>query len=90
MSLAARTLPGASRNLVSKQNGSRYQRLMIADINTAYQPDLILLDGVEAFTQGGPDTGWHVRAEVVLAGTDWVAADAVGVAILRDLGTTER
>jgi len=49
---------------------------------------LILLDGVEAFVDGGPDRGKRVEAQVILAGTDRVAVDAVGVAILRYFGTT--
>jgi len=69
-------------------HSSRYQRQMIAEINTAYSPDLIVLDGVEAFVDGGPDRGTKVEAKVMLAGTDRVAIDAVGVAILRLLGTT--
>ncbi len=61
---------------------------MIAEINTAYAPALIVLDGVEAFVKGGPATGTQAPTEVVLAGTDRVAIDAVGVAILRMFGTT--
>jgi uncharacterized protein (DUF362 family) len=61
---------------------------MIAEINVGYRPDLIVLDGVEAFVTGGPDQGKRVDAEVVLAGTDRVAVDAVGVALLRHFGTT--
>jgi uncharacterized protein (DUF362 family) len=61
---------------------------MIAEINTAYRPDLIVLDGVDAFTTGGPDTGTLVHPEVILAGTDRIAVDAVGVALLRHYGTT--
>ncbi len=67
---------------------SRHQRLKIAEINSAYQTDLILLDGVDAFTSGGPDKGQLVEANVILAGTDRIAVDAVGVALLRHLGTT--
>jgi len=67
---------------------SPYQRQMIAEINTAYSPDLVVLDGVEAFVNGGPHRGTKVEADVMLAGTDRVAIDAVGVAILRLLGTT--
>jgi len=69
-------------------HSSRYQRQMIAEINTAYAPDLVVLDGVEAFVDGGPEHGTKVEADVMLAGTDRVAIDAVGVAILRLLGTT--
>jgi len=73
---------------MNELHGSRYQRQMIAEINTAYTPDLIVMDGVEAFVDGGPHIGTRVNANVILAGTDRVAIDAVGVAILRLLGTT--
>jgi uncharacterized protein (DUF362 family) len=69
-------------------HGSPHQRRMIAEIIVGYRPDLIVLDGVEAFVTGGPDQGKRVDAEVVLAGTDRVAVDAVGVALLRHFGTT--
>jgi uncharacterized protein (DUF362 family) len=69
-------------------HSSPYQRQMIAEINTGYSPDLVVLDGVEAFVAGGPDRGTKVEGRVMLAGTDRVAVDAVGVAILRLLGTT--
>ena len=49
---------------------------------------LVVLDGVEAFVDQGPDTGKRVQAEVVLASRDRVAIDAVGVALLRYWGTT--
>ena len=61
---------------------------MIAEVNVAYQPDLILLDGVEAFVNGGPDQGKKVIPEVFLASADRIAIDAVGVAILCLMGTT--
>lgn len=64
-------------------HSSPHQRKMIAEINTAYTPDLIVLDGVEAFIDGGPANGKRVLSEVVLAGKDRVAVDAVGVALLR-------
>jgi uncharacterized protein (DUF362 family) len=48
----------------------------------------VVIDGVEAFTTGGPDRGTTVNAQVVLAGADRVALDAVGVALLRYYGTT--
>lgn len=48
----------------------------------------MVLDGVEAFVEGGPDQGKKVNANVILAGTDRVAIDTVGVAVLRHFGTT--
>jgi uncharacterized protein (DUF362 family) len=75
-------------NYMNELHGSPAQRLMIAEINAAYAPALVVMDGVEAFVGGGPEAGQQVWAEVVLAGTDRVALDAVGVAVLRHLGTT--
>jgi uncharacterized protein (DUF362 family) len=86
--LAAKTLKGSAYDYMRELHGSPYQRLMIAEINTAYTPALIVMDGVEAFVDGGPDSGTKVKAGVVLAGTDRIAVDAVGVAILRLFGTT--
>ncbi len=87
--LAAKRVPGNDYNFMSELHSSPDQRTMIAEINTAYKPDLIVLDGVDAFTTGGPDTGKEVNASVILAGTDRVAIDAVGVALLRHFGTTD-
>ena len=86
--LAAKRLPDDSYDFMRELHGSRDQRRMIAEINTAYRPDLVVMDGVEAFATGGPDRGKKVDAGVVLAASDRVAIDAVGVAILRHLGTT--
>ncbi len=86
--LVAKQIPGEYQDYMLELHSSRDQRLMIAEINAAYQPDLIVLDGVEAFVTGGPDTGKQVEPQLILAGTDRVAIDAVGVAILRYFGTT--
>jgi uncharacterized protein (DUF362 family) len=67
---------------------SPHMRQLLAEINTAYSPDLVVLDGVDAFTKGGPATGTRVKTNVILASSDRVAIDAVGVAILRLFGTT--
>jgi len=86
--LVAKSVPGERYDYMSELHSSPHQRHMIAEINVAYQPALIVLDGVEAFVDGGPDRGKRVAAQVILAGTDRVAIDAVGVAILRYFGTT--
>ncbi len=86
--LVGKVLPGHNYNYMTELHGSAHQRRMIAEINTAYAPALVVMDGVQAFVNGGPDTGQRVWSEVVLAGTDRVALDAVGVAILRYFGTT--
>ena len=86
--LAAKYVPGDSYNYMRELHDSPDQRRMIAEINTAYKPDLVVLDGVDAFVTGGPDSGKEVSAQVILAGTDRIAIDAVGVALLRFYGTT--
>jgi uncharacterized protein (DUF362 family) len=60
---------------------------MIAEINQPFQPSLIVLDGVEAFVDGGPMTGKRAKADVFLASTDRIAIDAIGVAVLKLLGS---
>lgn len=79
-------VPRKGHPFMKELHGSPHQRRMIAEINLAYKPALIVLDGIEAFTDGGPMTGTLKTANVLLAGTDRVAIDAVGVAILKELG----
>ncbi len=71
-----------------EMHSSPNARKMMAEINTAFNPDLIVLDGVTAFVDGGPARGTLKEANVMLASTDRIAIDAVGVALLRILGTT--
>ena len=66
---------------------SFYQQEMIAEINQPFSPDIIVLDGIDAFTDGGPMTGKRAKGNVFLASTDRVAIDAVGVAVLKTLGS---
>lgn len=64
-------------------------RRMIAELNTGYRPQLIVLDGVTAFTDGGPSRGVLKAANVMIAGDDRVAVDAVGLAVLKSLGSND-
>ncbi len=61
-------------------------RRMIAELNAGYRPNLVVLDGVAAFTDGGPSSGELKQGNVMLAGDDRVAVDAVGLAVLKELG----
>ena len=79
--------------MVHKKNmrelhASKEQRKMIAEINSVYKADLVIMDGLVAFVDGGPMQGTRVESNIFVAGTDKIAIDAVGVAILRILGTT--
>jgi uncharacterized protein (DUF362 family) len=86
--LVAKQVPGDRYDYMRELHTSHHQRLMIAEVNTAYTPDWILMDGVEAFTLGGPARGELVEPGLILAGSDRIALDAVGVAVLRHFGTT--
>jgi uncharacterized protein (DUF362 family) len=86
--LVAKYVPGDDYNYMSELHSSPHQRRMIAEANQAYKPALVLLDGVEAFINGGPEAGDTAKPGVILAGTDRVAVDVVAIAILRSLGTT--
>jgi uncharacterized protein (DUF362 family) len=61
-------------------------RRMIAELNAGYRPQLVVLDGVSAFTDGGPSEGRLAQANVMIAGDDRIAVDAVGLAVLKELG----
>jgi uncharacterized protein (DUF362 family) len=86
--MVAKQGPNNGHDYMRELHGSNFQRAMIAEINAAYQPALIVMDGVEAFISGGPAKGRKASSQVVLAGTDRVAMDAVGVALLRYHGNT--
>jgi len=76
------------KRLMRELHGNReHMRRMIAEINLGYKPRFIIMDGVEAFVDGGPSEGKRVVANVFVGGTDRVAVDAVGVAILKELGS---
>jgi uncharacterized protein (DUF362 family) len=80
--------PATGYNYMNELHGSRQQRTLIAEISQAFRNDLIVMDGLRAFVSGGPHAGRQVEPGVIVVGTDPVAVDAVGVAILRLYGTT--
>jgi Uncharacterized conserved protein len=75
---------------MSELHTSPHQRKMIAEINEPFHPHLIVMDGMEAFVDKGPATGKLARGNVFLAAADRVAIDAVGVAVLKYLGSNDR
>ncbi|MFW9807076.1 MAG: DUF362 domain-containing protein [Candidatus Thorarchaeota archaeon] len=88
MKNATALVPRVGYKYMSELHSSPHQRKMIAEINSAYKWDIIIMDGVLAFVDGGPMEGTLKEANVFVAGTDKIAIDAVGVALLRMLGTT--
>jgi uncharacterized protein (DUF362 family) len=85
--LIAKRVPKLNYDFMGELHSSPNQRLMIAEINKFYRTDLIVMDAAEGFATGGPDKGKLIHPEVIIAGTDRVAIDAVGVALLRSFGT---
>jgi uncharacterized protein (DUF362 family) len=88
MKNATALVPRDGYRYMSELHSSPNQRKMIAEINASYKWDLVIMDGVLAFVDGGPMEGTQKEANVFVAGTDKIAIDAVGVALLRMLGTT--
>ena len=87
--LVPRILPDDTYNYMSVLHDSEHQRAMIAEVNDVISHDLIVLDAVEGFYEEGPDQGPIAEFGAVIAGTDPVAIDAIGVALLRHHGTTD-
>ena len=77
------------KSLMRELHTSPQMRKMIAELNQPFKPQLLVMDGIEAFVDGGPMTGTLKKAGVILAGCDRVAMDAVGVAIQKELGSNE-
>lgn len=66
-----------------------HMRHMIAELHHAFTPQLIVMDGVDIFVDGGPMTGKLVKAGIIVAGTDRIAIDAVGLAVLKHHGSND-
>lgn len=88
LKLAVGIIPKTGNNYMQQLHRSPHMRKMIAEINLAYRPSLFIIDGVEAFVTGGPSSGQRRDAGLTLVSTDPVAIDAVGVAALKELGST--
>jgi uncharacterized protein (DUF362 family) len=76
-------------NMTELHSSFLAMRKMIAEINTAYHPSLIVLDGIDAFVDKGPSHGPVKQGNVILVGTDRIAVDAVGIAVLKELGSNK-
>ncbi len=62
----------------------------IAELGLAIKPSLIVLDGRKAFCTGGPNKGELKSPGVIIAGRNMVACDALGLAVLKHIGTTKK
>ena len=77
MSLKVTTgmVPGSN---MRELHSSNHIREMIAKMNVAYRPRLIVIDGVEAFVDGGPMTGTSDRRTSPLHRTTWSPSTPLG------------
>lgn len=91
-SMSIKLAVGATnKSLMRELHGARqtHMRRMIAEIHQAFRPHVIVMDGMEAFVDGGPSRGKLVTPGVIVAGTDRIAVDAVGLAVLKQQGANE-
>jgi len=84
--LVAKRVPGEVYDYMWELHTSPFQRQMIAEINQRYRVDFVVMDGIRAFVNGGPERGEVVEPNLLLGSRDRVALDAVGVAVLRVYG----
>ncbi|MFC1769478.1 DUF362 domain-containing protein [Nitrospirota bacterium] len=77
----------SGRNMPELHTSFLSQKKMIAETNLPYSPALILMDALEVFTDKGPMSGPIKSPGLIVAGTDRVAIDAVGMAILKEVGS---
>lgn len=69
---------------------ARHLEEKVAEINLAYTPALVLLDGRKAFVTNGPVSGELVEPKILMAGTDRVAIDVEAVKILQSYRADNR
>ncbi len=84
--IAKRSHEGSPYNFMEELHASPNQRLMIAEVNQVYRPALVVIDAMQVFIDGGPESGGLASPQVILASYDRIAADAAGVALLRHHG----
>jgi uncharacterized protein (DUF362 family) len=76
-----------NKNIRMQMHQSPDIRRMIAELHQAFTPQLIVMDGLDIFVDGGPMSGKLANAGVIVAGTDRIAIDAVGLAVLKNHGS---
>jgi uncharacterized protein (DUF362 family) len=65
---------------------SEHWEEVVTEINLAYTPDLNIADGTVTMVEGGPWSGKVVATNLILASGDRVAADVVGLGIIKAFG----
>jgi uncharacterized protein (DUF362 family) len=86
--MVAETDPERGHDYMAELHGPD-QRKKIAEVNAAYDPELVVMDALAGFATGGPASGERIEPGIVAASRDRIALDAVGVALLRGYNTRE-
>ncbi len=64
----------------------RHWEEVVTEINLAYSPDLNIVDGTTIMVEGGPWKGTEKETNLIIASGDRVAADVVGLALIKTFG----
>lgn len=70
-------------------NSSRWEEV-VAELNLAYQPHLNVVDGTVSMIEGGPWEGTAEKTGLIIASKDRVAADIVGLGVIKAFGKWAR
>jgi uncharacterized protein (DUF362 family) len=62
---------------------------IVTELNLAYQPHLNLVDGTKVMVSGGPWSGEEEKTGVILASGDRIAADVIGVSLIKHYGRSK-
>lgn len=62
---------------------------VVAEFNAAYTPDLNIVDGTVSMIEGGPWEGTPADTNLIIASGDRVAADIVGLGVIKSFGKWE-
>ena len=78
------------RQLPHGQNNDELFGNMIAESNLVYKPDFYISDATKCFVTDGPNIGTVREPGLVIATSDVIANDVVGLALLKTLGTIHK
>jgi uncharacterized protein (DUF362 family) len=84
--IAAGLPPRSRRGLISDMHTNLQEK--VADIGKGFEPDLIVMDAMQCFIDGGPDSGTVRDPGLIVVSNDRIALDAIGVSILKNAGST--
>ena len=78
------------RQLPHGQNNDELFGHMIAEANLVHKPDFFISDATKCFVTDGPNIGTIREPGLVIATSDVIANDVVGLALLKTLGTIDK